>query len=388
MRSGLYRPTFTYGGIGTPDITGAANLILGGLSTPSKMADKHIAQERQAAQDAQNKQLFDIKMQEVDRANKERVGKELLASGLMKLPTQSPSTEIVTPAITQEDVELARKALLDKEIDVSTKYVNAFERLSKETMDKPVPGQFKKVGNYDVTNVPGTQNKKYIDPQTGKSLTFDPESIIGKMVYGDKYYINEVPIDGVNKVPKYTTEQAHEMALKESEYSENIGIDESKLPKVSKAVTKTTMKDLSDTEIKQGKLDLVKRLANEGSIPATLALEVVNKINAPKTSKEKLDELKYLLDVKEQSRKDKELEAKIKSGYFGKSSGEGFSFGEKLYTLAGPDGLDAARKYMSNNKDRLDNMGTGDKKELLAYLTAKYGHEDDWFNWTGWDDLK
>ncbi len=387
---------FRYSGIANPDLTAGAKLIMAGLQTPGNLANQMQEQDRanvllklkqQEAQ--QGQQLFDLKMQEQDRLNKDRAGKELLASELMKLPTQKSSTSVVTPAVTQADVNSVRDGLLNKQYDVGTKYSEVFDKLSGETISKPVPGQFKESSNYTSVNVPGTQNQKYTDSATGESLMFDPNSVVGKLVYGDKYFKKDVPIDNISEVQKYTPEQMHEIALKESGYSSDIGVYEDKLPKLSKEVTKTTMKNLSETDLKQGKLDLIKRLTNEGSIPATMALEVANKINAPKTKKEQLDELKYLLDVKEAARKDKELEAKIKSGYFGKSSsGKGFSFGEKLYTAAGPDGLDAAREYLKNNKNDLSNMSTGDKKELLAYLTAKYGHEDDWFNWTGWDDLK
>ena len=109
MSSKLYRPTFTYGGISTPDITNASKLILGGLGVPGDMLDKQMAQERLALQDErqnrldeQNKQLFDLKMSEVDRANKDREALTQFSKGMLQPQVISG---IVTDTIAPEQVE-------------------------------------------------------------------------------------------------------------------------------------------------------------------------------------------------------------------------------------------------------------------------------------------
>lgn len=109
MSSKLYRPTFTYGGISTPDITNASKLILGGLGVPGDMLDKQMAQERLALQDErqnrldeQNKQLFDLKMSEVDRANKDREALTQFSKGMLQPQVISG---IVTDTISPEQVE-------------------------------------------------------------------------------------------------------------------------------------------------------------------------------------------------------------------------------------------------------------------------------------------
>jgi hypothetical protein len=393
---------FRYSGLASPNLGTGANLIMQGLQVPGKLSAQIQEQDRnnlllnlkkQEAQ--QGQQLFDLKLQEQNRLNQERAGKELLASELMKLPTQKSSTSVVSPGVTQADVNSARNSMLNTQYETAgDTYAKEFARLTAPIIPEE---QSKAVANVQPVSTDNSSLLTY----KGKPVTFDSisntlqnpltslDNAVKEQMYGGSSQTPTTP-----ELTQADISQAHKLALEKAGLSDNMvgkefTVAEDKLPKISKEVTKTSMKDLSDTEIKQGKLDLIRRLANEGSIPSTMALEVANKINAPKSQKEQLDELKYLLDVKEQSRKDKELEAKIKSGYFGKSSsGKGFSFGEQLYTAAGPDGLDAARDYMSKNKGSLDNMSTGDKKELLAYLTAKYGHENDWFNWTGWYDLK
>lgn len=109
MSSKLYRPTFTYGGISTPDITNASKLILGGLGIPGDMLDKQMAQERLALQDErqnrldeQNKQLFDLKIADIDRANKDREALTQFSKGMLQPQVISG---IVTDTISPEQVE-------------------------------------------------------------------------------------------------------------------------------------------------------------------------------------------------------------------------------------------------------------------------------------------
>lgn len=387
----LFQPTFRYGGISNPNLTAGAELIMKGLGAPGKLSAQMQADERQAIADAQNKQIFDMKIAEANRLEQERLGKEKLAGELLKLPTQKATTQVVSPAVTAQDVEAVRQGLLDDKYSQAGKtYAEEFAKLTAPKAIEESP------------KLPPLLYPK--DQQSGLTFKGQPVDLskifegnlvtaLDDMVKEEMYGKGVVP-EASQKLTPEALNAAHIEALKRSGLSEDMTgkefkVDSSKLPKESKEVTKQVMKKLSDAELKQGKLDLVRELAQSGAIPSTLALETANKINAPKSEKAKMDELKYLLDLRKEDRQDKELKAKIAAGHFGKnSSGKGFSFGEQLYTLAGPEGLDAAKNYLKNNKQQLESMSTGDKKELLAYLTAKYGHEDDWFTWTGWDDLK
>jgi uncharacterized protein YwgA len=425
----LDKPTFRHSNIAAPDLSKGAALIVQGLNTPGNIALQMEAQNRQKQQDAlatpgtpewaaaqaakqkyaldtmtkeqawreENDLAYKAKLEEINRLNSERNAKELLAKEIMGMPTKKSVTNVVNPAVTKLDVDNARQNILDARYQNAGEiYADEYAKLTAPTVSK-ADGISSTIDNR-VQNIPNP------GAYTGHGYKNNIPTTNGMGLYSNvpanyKGPINNsvVSVKDALELPKQaepmTNEEAHRIALQKAGLSEDMvgkefTVAENKLPKVSKEVTKTSMKKLSDEELIQGKLDIVKRLVNEGAIPAALGLEVANKINAPKTAAEKTAELKYLLDLREENRKDKELTAKIKSGYFGKSSGQGFSFGEKLYTAAGPDGLSAAKDYMTKNRGKLNSLNTGDKKELLAYLTSKYGHEDDWFNWTGWEDLK
>ena len=109
MATKLYQPTFSYGGISNPDISSAAKLILGGLAVPGEMLEKQKAEERlaiqdarQAVLDAQNKQLFDLKMSEVDRANKDR---EALINFNKKMLEPQVISGIITDSVSASQVD-------------------------------------------------------------------------------------------------------------------------------------------------------------------------------------------------------------------------------------------------------------------------------------------
>ena len=109
MATKLYQPTFSYGGISNPDISSAAKLILGGLAVPGEMLEKQKAEERlaiqdarQAALDAQNKQLFDLKMSEVDRANKDR---EALINFNKKMLEPQAISGVITDSVSASQVD-------------------------------------------------------------------------------------------------------------------------------------------------------------------------------------------------------------------------------------------------------------------------------------------
>ena len=99
-------------------------------------------------------------------------------------------------------------------------------------------------------------------------------------------------------------------------------INESMLPK---AGTVKTEKAKTPEELTQAKLDAGARLVKEGLVPATIFMDVANKLTPVKSAKEKLEEEKFGLDVLEF----KEKQAK---NYYGKSGGGGSGKGDWIKT--------------------------------------------------------
>lgn len=185
-----------------------------------------------------------------------------------------------------------------------------------------------------------------------------------------------------------TPEEAHQKALKESGLLDVINgaapvINEKSLPKVG-----TTEKEvkLTPTEINQLRLNKAKDLYNQGQIPASLVVEYNKALNPVKTAEQKLAESKLGLEI------ERFVEQKAKN-YYGHSANENaYSLGEKLYAAAGATGYNkdiaAVKEYLKEHAAELNKESSANKKALVAELTAKYGHETDWFSTTGWDELK
>ena len=140
-----------------------------------------------------------------------------------------------------------------------------------------------------------------------------------------------VLVEGYEVTPGSTAvmseEEAHQEALKRAGLLDVVAgkspvINESVLPKVGVTESK---KKLTTEELTQAKLNAAIKAAQEGKVPAALALEVANKLTPTKTQKESLEEAKFALDVEEF----KEKKAK---NYYGKS-GSGSGKGDWLKTL-------------------------------------------------------
>lgn len=268
-------------------------------------------------------------------AESERKGKELLAKEIMGLPTEIVTKTEITPAQREAAKLGLESAAVTSAGDV---YNKEFTRLTK------------------------------------------PETILDVDANGEVIL--------VNTAPAISPEEAHQKAMEKAKLLDVVAgnapvIDESKLPK---AGTTEATKKFTAEELTQAKLNATIKAAQEGKVPAALALEVANKLNAVKTPEQKLAESKLDLEIE----RFKEQKAK---NYYGHSANENaFSVGEKLYAAAGNSGyandVEAVKKYLKANAAEINKKSTADKKALVAELTAKYGHETDWLNTTGWDELK
>lgn len=93
----VFNPTYNGTRISAPDLSVGMGMISQGLSAPAQIADDiekkrllKLAEERQAAQDArqviadqQNKQLFDLKMEDANRAKQDLVDKDAYLKGIV-----------------------------------------------------------------------------------------------------------------------------------------------------------------------------------------------------------------------------------------------------------------------------------------------------------------
>ena len=199
-------------------------------------------------------------------AENDRKGKELLAKEIMGLPTETVTKTEITPA----QREAAKIGLESSAVtNAGDVYNREFAKLrAPVTVSEPVL-----VEGYEVT--PG-------------------------------------------KTAVMSEEEAHQEALKRAGLLDVVAgkapvIDESRLPKVGVTESKKT---LTAEELTQAKLNATIKAAQEGKVPAALALEVATKLTPVKTSKEKIDEAELVL-------KQQEFLEKQSKNYYGKSGGSG-----------------------------------------------------------------
>lgn len=308
---------------GTPEWTAAQNAL-------RTMKLESMTEEQKWKM--KNDPAYQAQINALNLAESERKGKEYLAKEIMGLPTET----VVKTEITPEQREAARVGLESAAVvNAGDVYNREFAKLrTPVTVSEPVL-----VEGYEVT--PG-------------------------------------------KTAVMSEEEAHQEALKRAGLLDVVAgkapvIDKSRLPKVGVTESK---KKLTADELTQAKLNATVKAAQEGKVPAAVALEVATKLTPTKTQKEKLEEAKLALDIEE-------FKAKEKGGMYKKSADDKeFSVGEKLYAAAGPGGAAYVKAYLDKNAAEIKNLTTAEKKELVALLTAKYGHEEDWLTTTGWDDLK
>lgn len=110
---------------------------------------------------------------------------------------------------------------------------------------------------------------------------------------------------------------------------------------------------LSDTVIKQNRINEVKNLAKQGIISSRVAADYIINANAPKS----LDEKKFGLSERKVSLTEKELKAKIDSGYFkkAKTKGDGSSISSALSSTVDAHAVG----------EMWDSLWTTDKDELV-----------------------
>ena len=396
---------FRYSGMANPDITSGARLLLEGLGTPSDLVDKANVRERVELQDARQARLDALntpgsaewlaaqKAQQAWRADNDPVYQNALAAAKRETPG--------TPewAAAQKLLQELKISGMTAEMNFRKKYdpvyqaqVNALgiaenERKGREALAGAIMG----LPTDKIT-------KTTITPEQASAVRtwLESEAVVNAgNVYNREYAKLTKPdttldVDATGEVrmipttPAMSSEEAHQEALKRAGLlgvvaGQSPNIDESKLPKVGTTEAKTK---LTADELTQAKIDATRNLVKEGKVPASVALEVATKLTPVKTQKEKLEEAKLALDIEE-------FKAKEKGGMYKKSADDKeFSVGEKLYLAAGPSGAEAVKNYLDKNAAKIANLTTAEKKELVALLTAKYGHEEDWLTTTGWDDLK
>lgn len=216
-----------------------------------------------------------ILMSKYAQEQKLQAGQEALAKEIMGLPTEKVTTTTVTP---EEVQKVKEQAEMNATVNAGKIFNAEYDRLTKPASVLDIDGN------------------------------------------------GEVTVTKTN--PILSEEEAYLAALKKSgldklQNGENIQIDPSIV--LPKAGTTKTSKPLTAEELNQAKLDATIKAAQEGKVPAALALEVANKLTPTKTQKEKLEEAKFALDVEEF----KEKKAK---NYYGKSGG-GSGKGDWLKTL-------------------------------------------------------
>lgn len=387
--------TFRYGGMATPDISSGAKMIIEGLQSPSKMVDKMQADEnlelqkvRQARLDAlntpgspewvaaqkaqQDMKISGLGVEQAWKAANDPVYQNALAAAKRETPG--------TPEWTA-----AQKALRTMKLEGMTEeqnwkmkndpayqaQINALnlaesERKGKEYLAKEIMGLPTE-----------TVVKTEITPEQRETARVGLES--GAVVNAGNVYNKEFaklrgPVEGetislgtgevITLAPGKTMseEEAHQEALKRAGLLDVVAgkapvIDESRLPKVGVTESK---KKLTTDELTQAKLNATVKAAQEGKIPAAVALEVVTKLTPTKTQKEKLEEAKLALDIAEF----KEKQAK---GYYGKGGGSGNG-----------DWLKALNETYKTYGDP-DLVGTGDRARIqndLAKIQVEGKYSD------------
>lgn len=283
----------------------------------------------------QDKKLFDwnnnpeikAKLDEINRLKTERASQELLAKAIIGVPTEKITNTTITP----EQVQQTRAGLESAAVtNAGSKFNEIYSKLT--TPSEPV-------------------------------ITYEVDSFGG-----------QIPITTVPGKPAMSAEEAQQEALKRAGLLDVVAgkapvIDESRLPKVG--VTESTKK-LTAEELTQAKLNATIKAAQEGKVPAALALEVATKLTPVKTSKEKLEEAKLALDIAEF----KEKQAK---GYYGKggSSGNGDwlkALNETYKTYGDPDLVGTGhRAIIQNDLAKIQVEGKYSDADMKNAIEASMG---------------
>lgn len=251
---------------GTPEWTAAQNAL-------RTMKLESMTEEQKWKM--KNDPAYQAQINALNLAENERKGKEYLAKEIMGLPTETVTKTEVTPA-QREAAKLGLESAAV--VNAGDVYNREFAKLrTPVTISEPVL-----VEGYEVT--------------TGKTAVMSEE-------------------------------EAHQEALKRAGLLDVVAgkspiINESLLPKVGVTESK---KKLTAEELTQAKLNATIKAAQEGKVPAALALEVATKLTPVKTAKEKLEESKLALQ-------EAEFEEKKAKNYYGKSGG-GSGKGDWLKTL-------------------------------------------------------
>lgn len=375
---------FRYSGMANPDITSGARLLLEGLGTPSDLVDKANVRERVELQDARQARLDALNTPGSPEWIAAKEAEQQLKLGAMSAEQEwkaanDPVYQNALAAAKREtpgtpEWTAAQNALRTMKLEGMTEeqkwkmkndpayqaQINALNIAEKERKGREL------LANAIIGLPTETVTKTTITPeQVDKARTgLESAAVVNAGdVYTKEFAKLRTPVttdaefaDGYEIKPKSSTvmseEEAHQEALKRVGLLNVIAgnapiIDESKLPKVG---TTETKKKLTAEELNQAKLDATVKAAQEGKVPAVVALEVASKLTPVKTQKEKLEEAKYALDVAE-------FNAKKEGGMFKKSAGDN-SKGDWIKSY------DAMIKTYGSP----DLMGKGDQADLEAQL--------------------
>ena len=345
---------FRYSGMANPDITSGARMILEGLQTPGKIADKMQADENLELQKARQARLDALATPGSPEWLAAKEAEKTLKLDMMGAEhdwnmKNNPTYRATIPGT--EEYETLRKNKTADQIAIidAQSAARLREQLAnpatKILMSKYAQEQKLQAGQEALANeIMGLSNEKVtsttITPEQVEKARAELESSAitnagqiydreyAKLTKAPGFDSQEMAIDytsGFSTNPKYkaslSPEEAHQEALKRAGLLDVIEgkapvINESLLPK---AGTTKTIEKLTAEELNQAKLDAVIKAAQEGKVPAALAMEVANKLTPTKTQKERLEEAKFALDLEEF----KEKKAKNYYGKSGSNSGKG-----------------------------------------------------------------
>ena len=404
--------TFRYGGMATPDIIAGSKMILEGLGTPGDLVDKANIRERAELQDARlaNQDLRQAKQdalatpgtpewlaaKEAEKALKmdsmaaEQKWKAEFDPVYQNALAVQKQSIVGSPEYNEAQKTLTKleqdKKLFDwnnnPEIKAKLDEINRLktERASQELLAKAIIGvPTEKITNTTITPEQVQQTRAGLESaavtnagskfnEIYSKLTTPSEPVI---TYEVDSFGGQIPITTVPGKPTMSAEEAQQEALKRVGLLDVIEgkapvIDESLLPKAG-TTSKTDKK--TEAELTQAKLDILTKAVNEGKIPATMALEVANKLN-PKISQEQI------LAINKDDREERKLTAQIEGGEFKKaqksSTGNWLQTYNDMMTIYGDAGS-YDRPDIADELAKLQQGGEHSDSDMSAAINAASG---------------
>jgi len=198
------------------------------LLRPLTKAVESRKRDEQLAIQQDNVRLNNLLKMSADKRAADKLKQDvLLGQTLLNIPTGQVEDTVKVPGVEGNKEAVLAMQDLNKKIDArnmsteaeqveaSKKYTSLLDQYTNEPSVNSMvaPSLVNAMGKdtFSTKNVKGTQYQEY--PTSEGNLLLDPNSIAGKLLHGDTYkeVLSEVP-----RQNKYTLEQAHQMALKES----------------------------------------------------------------------------------------------------------------------------------------------------------------------------